>query len=89
MADTEARRVKRWWENPDSIAKRRATFRNKRVRKARVLAERVMRRWVPDPADAAACRAWLEDRGVKIEDPNMRPADRLRWVRRARTLAPR
>lgn len=74
----------KWWENPESLAKREATYRKKRERKAKVLAERVMRRWVPDPEDAAACRAWLKVMKVNIEDPAMRPADRLRWVRRAK-----
>lgn len=74
----------KWWENPESLAKRRATLTLNRARNAKRLAERVMRRWVPDGQDAEACRAWLKANRVDIESPDMRPADRLRWVRRAK-----
>ena len=74
----------KWWENPASVAKRRATLAKNRKNNAKRLAERVVRRWIPDPEDARICREWLQAKKINIEDPDMRPVDRLKWVRRAK-----
>jgi len=43
-----------------------------------------VRHLVPNADDGAACRAWLTARGVSLDDPEMRPKDRRRWILRAR-----
>lgn len=70
--------------HPDTIAKRAETYRRKRVADATRRAERLVRRWVPDPLAAESCLAWLAARQVNLADAAMTPSARLRWVFRAR-----
>lgn len=63
--------------------KRRATFAQRRVQQAQRAAQRLLRRWTTSPANATFCVAWLAARKVRLDDPDLTPAQRLRWLRRA------
>jgi len=69
---------------PQVQAKRARTCSIQRQRRAATLAERVLRREIAAADDIEACRGWLTARGVRLEDPDMTPAQRLVWVKRAR-----
>lgn len=69
---------------PKTVAKRAATYRAKKGLKASATAASTLRRWVPDAGDREACLAWLKAKGVDLTAPEMTPAQRLKWVRRAK-----
>ena len=69
--------------SPQTVEKRRASFVRRREAAAARSAERTLRRWVPIDADAHACRAWLEARKIDLANPDLTPARRLNFVKRA------
>jgi hypothetical protein len=68
---------------PGVQAKRRATFEQRRLLQSQRAAQRLLRRWTTSPANARFCVDWLAARHIRLDDPDLTPAQRLRWLRRA------
>ena len=69
--------------HPENQAKRLATYHQNRRRRAASHAARQLRRCVPNVEQAQACVRWIEAQGVRLDDPQLNPTTRRRWLTRA------